>query len=112
MKSRYGASSAVHVKGNRLCRYKAAVYNGSEYPELYAAVLTAMGMDSDAIAEEFQAVKASKGRNGSVTPTLDQYSRDLTEMAEGGKLDPVVGSEERLREMIQILSRRTKTIPA
>ena len=29
----YGASSAVHVKGNRLCRYKAAVYNGNEYPE-------------------------------------------------------------------------------
>ena len=45
---------------------------GANIQKLYAAVLTAMGMDSDTIAEEFQAVKASKGRNSSVTPTLDQ----------------------------------------
>ena len=90
---------------------------GANIQKLYAAVLTAMGMDSDAIAEEFQAVKASKGRNSSVTPTLDQYSRDLTAMAEEGKLDPVVGRdkeigrESEIQRVVQILSRRTKNNP-
>lgn len=84
---------------------------GANIQKLYAAVLTAMGMDSDAIAEEFQAVKASKGRSSSVTPTLDQYSRDLTAMAEEGKLDPVVGRDKEIARLIQILSRRTKNNP-
>lgn len=84
---------------------------GANIQKLYAAVLTAMGMDSDAIAEEFQAVKASKGRNSRVTPTLDQYSRDLTAMAEEGKLDPVVGRDKEIARLIQILSRRTKNNP-
>ena len=84
---------------------------GANIQKLYAAVLTAMGMDSDAIAEEFQAVKASKGRNSSVTQTLDQYSRDLTAMAEEGKLDPVVGRDKEIARLIQILSRRTKNNP-
>ena len=84
---------------------------GANIQKLYAAVLTAMGMDSDAIAEEFQAVKAARNRNGSATPTLDQYSRDLTEMAEEGRLDPVVGRDKEIARLIQILSRRTKNNP-
>lgn len=84
---------------------------GVNIQKLYAAVLAAMGMDSDAIAEEFQSVKASRGKNGSATPTLDQYSRDLTEMAEEGKLDPVVGRDKEIARLIQILSRRTKNNP-
>ena len=84
---------------------------GANIQKLYAAVLTAMGMDSDAIAEEFQAVKASKGRNSSVTPSLVQYSRVLTAMAEEGKLDPVVGRDKEIARLIQILSRRTKNNP-
>ena len=84
---------------------------GANIQKLYAAVLAAMGMDSDAIAEEFQAVKAARNRNGSTTPTLDQYSRDLTEMAEEGRLDPVVGRDKEIARLIQILSRRTKNNP-
>ena len=84
---------------------------GVNIQKLYAAVLAAMGMDSDAIAEEFQSVKASRGKNGSATPTLDLYSRDLTEMAEEGKLDPVVGRDKEIARLIQILSRRTKNNP-
>lgn len=84
---------------------------GANIQKLYAAVLAAMGMDSDAIAEEFQAVKAVRNRNGSTTPTLDQYSRDLTEMAEEGRLDPVVGRDKEIARLIQILSRRTKNNP-
>ena len=45
------------------------------------------------------------------TPTLDQYSRDLTEMARQGVMDPVVGREEEIGRVIQILSRRTKNNP-
>ncbi len=42
---------------------------------------------------------------------LDQYGRDLTELAEEGKLDPVVGRDEEIRRVIQVLSRRTKNNP-
>ena len=45
------------------------------------------------------------------TRTLDQFSRDLTELAERGQLDPVVGRERELRRVMQILSRRSKNNP-
>ena len=45
------------------------------------------------------------------TATLDQYSRDLTQMAREGRLDPVIGREEEIQRVIQILSRRTKNNP-
>lgn len=47
----------------------------------------------------------------SSTPTLDEFSRDLTELAEQGKLDPVIGREKEIERVIQILSRRTKNNP-
>jgi ATP-dependent Clp protease ATP-binding subunit ClpC len=45
------------------------------------------------------------------TPTLDQFGRDLTEMARQGKLDPVIGRDKEIERVIQILSRRTKNNP-
>jgi len=48
---------------------------------------------------------------GSSTPTLDEHSRDLTEMAREGKLDPVIGRAEEVETTIEILSRRTKNNP-
>ena len=45
------------------------------------------------------------------TPNLDEYSRDLTEMAEEGKLDPVIGRDTEIERVIQVLSRRTKNNP-
>src|SRR5690606_39134434 len=45
------------------------------------------------------------------TPTLDQYGRDLTELAREGKLDPVIGREKEIQRVIQVLSRRTKNNP-
>ncbi|MDR0819858.1 MAG: ATP-dependent Clp protease ATP-binding subunit [Oscillospiraceae bacterium] len=47
----------------------------------------------------------------SATPTLDRFSRDLTAMASEGKLDPVIGRDEEVQRIIQILSRRTKNNP-
>ena len=55
--------------------------------------------------------KKQKENKNSTTPTLDQYSRDLTAMAADGKLDPVVGREKEIARLIQILSRRTKNNP-
>jgi ATP-dependent Clp protease ATP-binding subunit ClpC len=51
------------------------------------------------------------GFSGSTTPVLSQYSRDLTKAAEDGKLDPVVGREEEIERVIQVLCRRTKNNP-
>ncbi len=45
------------------------------------------------------------------TPVLNQYGRDLTEMAKAGKLDPVIGREKEIERVVQILSRRTKNNP-
>ena len=84
---------------------------GVNIQKLYAAVLGAMGYDNESIQEEFQAAKAMQNPGGSPTPALDQYSRDLTQMAAEGKLEPVVGREKEISRLIQILSRRTKNNP-
>ncbi|MBQ8306870.1 MAG: ATP-dependent Clp protease ATP-binding subunit [Blautia sp.] len=84
---------------------------GVNIQKLYAAVLSAMGYDNESIAEEFQAARMGKTRRATATPTLDQYSRDLTELAAEHKLDPVVGREAEIARLIQILSRRTKNNP-
>lgn len=55
---------------------------------------------------------SKKGKNGkSKTPTLDEFGRDLTAEAKDGKIDPVIGREEEIQRVIQILSRRTKNNP-
>lgn len=54
---------------------------------------------------------ANKTNKKSKTPVLDNFGRDLTEMAEGGKLDPVVGREKEIERVSQILSRRKKNNP-
>src|SRR3954468_24208813 len=51
-------------------------------------------------------------RETSKTPTLDQYGRDLTEMAREGRLDPVIGRADEIEQTIEVLSRRTKNNPA
>jgi ATP-dependent Clp protease ATP-binding subunit ClpC len=53
----------------------------------------------------------SKGSKKSKTPVLDNFGRDLTAMAEEGKLDPVVGREKEIQRVSQILSRRKKNNP-
>ena len=71
----------------------------------------AMGEDANLYREEFQNGRPGKKKNNEGTPTLDQYSRDLTQLATEGALDPVVGREEEIQRVIQILSRRTKNNP-
>lgn len=54
---------------------------------------------------------AAKKKSRSKTPTLDNYSRDLTQEALDGRLDPVIGRDKEIERVVQILSRRTKNNP-
>ncbi len=82
---------------------------GINIQKLYLDLLSAMGEDAPAVREDLQSGRGSKNTNA--TPTLDEYSRNLTQMAREGKLDPVIGREKEIRRLIQILSRRTKNNP-
>ncbi len=77
--------------------------------KLYSDLFQAMGEDGNRFREEME--RQNSGKKQSNTPTLDQYSRDLTAMAKEGKLDPVIGREREINRVIQILSRRTKNNP-
>jgi len=79
--------------------------------KMYVDTLIAMGEDVSQYKDEFQNGKPGKRRNAEGTPALDQFSRDLTELARDGKLDPVVGRETEIDRVIQILSRRSKNNP-
>lgn len=82
---------------------------GVNIQKLYIDTLTAAGADLNAAKNDYMNKGKSKGK--SQTPTLDQYSRDLTAYAREGKLDPVIGRENEIGRVIQILSRRTKNNP-
>ncbi len=83
---------------------------GINIQKLYAEVLKAMGKEGAVSREELQG-NGQRAAGKSATPMLDQFSRDLTELAAQGKLDPVVGREKEINRIIQILSRRTKNNP-
>jgi len=80
---------------------------GINVQKVYTEVLSAMGQDPASIRDEF----GRKDQGKSATATLEQYSRDLTALAQQGKLDPVIGREDEISRVIQILSRRTKNNP-
>ena len=84
-----------------------------------AHVLIKLGMDLSKARDELLRIltgaeeEASGGKNsvGADTPTLNQYSHDLTALARGGELDPVVGRANEIERIVQILSRRRKNNP-
>ncbi len=80
---------------------------GANIQKLYADTLIAMGQDGNLYKEDLGRRMSGRGRPS----TLDQYSRDLTDLAREGMLDPVIGREEEIRRLIQILSRRSKNNP-
>ena len=84
---------------------------GVNIQKIYIETLVAMGEDVNHYKEEIAASKSGKKKAVEVTPTLDQYSRDLTAMAAYGEIDPVIGREAEIARVIQILSRRTKNNP-
>lgn len=80
---------------------------GVNVQKIYVDTLIAIGQDGNLYKEDLG--RRSQGRNKATA--LSQYSRDLTAMAREGKLDPVIGREDEIRRLIQILSRRTKNNP-
>ena len=80
---------------------------GTNVSRIYFELLAAMGEDTAAHRDDLQ----QAGAQGEHRGALEQYSRDLTQMAFDGKLDPVIGREDEIRRVVQILSRRTKNNP-
>ena len=88
-----------------------------------ATVMKKLGMDIDVLREEIITLlsgeQAGSGRGSpksgargkSKTPALDEFSRDLTKLAREGKLDPIIGREDEMDRLVQILSRRKKNNP-
>ncbi|MCM1179325.1 MAG: ATP-dependent Clp protease ATP-binding subunit [Clostridium sp.] len=79
--------------------------------KLYSDILVAIGLEPGVAKSELNSLKSREKKGKSATPTLDQYSRDFTKLAKEGRLDPVVGRNEEMQRVVQILSRRMKNNP-
>lgn len=83
------------------------------FQRLYSDIMNMLGENEQAdnsnpmMGMQMKSAKSKK----SATPTLDQYSRDLTQMAKENKFDPIIGRYKEIERVIQILSRRTKNNP-
>ncbi|HCM92703.1 MAG TPA: ATP-dependent Clp protease ATP-binding subunit ClpC [Lachnospiraceae bacterium] len=84
---------------------------GVNLQKLYVDILMAIGEDVNKYKDQIQ--NSRQGQRGMPGNQLliDKYSRDLTELAAAGKLDPVIGRETEIQRIIQTLSRRTKNNP-
>src|SRR6476661_1456307 len=85
---------------------------GLKLEDVREEVLNLLGhnMDSGETSGPSERGTTSKGGK-SKTPALDSFGRDLTELARQGKLDPVIGRQNEIERVIQVLSRRTKNNP-
>lgn len=81
---------------------------GVSIHKLYLDTLIAMGEDPSLFKQDLTKRGTSQTQG---TATLDQYSRDLTQLAKDGMLDPVIGRDDEIKRVIEILSRRTKNNP-
>ena len=81
---------------------------GIDIRKIYMDILNSANMNPADFRTDSPLGRSSKR---GATPTLDKYSRDMTKLASEGKLDPVVGREDEIKRVIQILSRRTKNNP-
>lgn len=79
--------------------------------KVYTDILLACGSDANTAKREYAALKKSRNKSKTSTPTLDQYSRDLTQKARMGNMDPVIGRTKEIERVMQILSRRMKNNP-
>src|SRR3954470_10881992 len=93
--------------------FVAIASEGSRSPSV--RLLEQRGITKDGILQAMASVRGSQ-RVTSQNPestyqSLERYGRDLTELARKGKLDPVIGRDDEIRRVIQVLSRRTKNNP-
>ena len=80
---------------------------GINVQKVYVDLLVAIGQDGNLYKEDLGRKMPGRGKGSA----LNQYSKDLTALAGEGKLDPVIGREDEIGRLIQILSRRTKNNP-
>ena len=83
---------------------------GVQAQKVYQDIVLGIGMDAQSAREDIASSK-SRSRKKGEPMMVDQYSRDLTAYAREGKLDPVIGRQDEIQRVIQILSRRTKNNP-
>lgn len=81
---------------------------GVSIQKVYSELLAAMGING---AEAKALLSEKKGGPKEKNSALEAYSMDLTQMAREGRLDPVIGREQEIQRVVQILSRRTKNNP-
>lgn len=85
--------------------------NGADIKEIYSDILESMGLVAAQGDRPDQTNRKPGKKTHKDTPTLDTFGRDLTDMAEEHKIDPVIGRSKEIERVIQILSRRTKNNP-
>ena len=86
------------------------VASGGDLNKIYTDIMDVFGRPEYKPRPQ-QSTPRSQTRRAADTKTLDQYGRDLTELAVGGKMDPVIGRDQEIRNVIRILSRKTKNNP-
>ena len=77
--------------------------------KIYDDIINMLGGGKDSTSAPMSKASGKKGKTS--TPTLDQFSRDLTQMATEQRFDPIIGRDKEIERVIQILSRRTKNNP-
>jgi ATP-dependent Clp protease ATP-binding subunit ClpB len=128
--SKVGGASAEPMVGSALRKvFDAAFKSADDFKDEYVStehlllalaqqkndILKRHGVTSDAVLKALQSVRGTQ-RVTDQNPedkyqALERYARDLTQLARRGKLDPVIGRDEEIRRVIQVLSRRTKNNP-
>ena len=81
--------------------------NGVSPQRILDELLTSLSNSNESQPEQYNSKKKGKSK----TPILDEFGKDLTELAKQGKIDPVIGREQEIKRVIQILSRRNKNNP-
>ncbi len=121
------ASKRALLDSHQISRALGSTYIGPEHlllalaanPESAAGRILAAARVTPQSLQEAAAGRGSGGGSGveqqqrqtSNTPTVDEYGQDLTDLARGGKLDPVVGRGDQIEQTIEVLARRTKNNP-
>ena len=91
--------------------YKILLSSGANIQKIYMDIVTTLGMDPQQAKTDLIATRTKYKKKNTQTPVLDQFARDLNQRAREGKIDPVIGREDEVESVIEILSRRTKNNP-
>ncbi|MBO6108336.1 MAG: ATP-dependent Clp protease ATP-binding subunit [Eubacterium sp.] len=91
--------------------YKILLNSGANIQKIYMDIATTIGADPTKAKNDLLMTRTAARRKGQTTPVLDQFSRDLNALAREGRIDPVIGRDDELESVIEILSRRTKNNP-